>query len=58
MKAKIKFGCPDPEIIDLVDFGYDKNTSWDDLNDSEQMEIINGCLEKDPWVTASGESFE
>lgn len=58
MKAKIKFGCPDDRVVDLVDFGYEEDVSWDDLTDEEQKEVIDGVLEQDPWVTASGESHE
>jgi hypothetical protein len=58
MLVEIEFTstAPQQEVIDLVDYGFDAETSWNDLTSDEQNEILDSLCEQYD-VVAGGEEI-
>lgn len=57
VKIEYTFTAPSTEIIDLKDYGYDAEKSWEDLTYEEQNEITDSLsIQYD--VIAGGEEIQ
>ena len=58
MKAELKFSIDTTkEIIDLEDYGYDEDVTWEDLSEDEKCEVKDSAIEQ-MHIQCDGDNYD